>query len=194
MATDLYILTNAKFAVSESLEFFDIITSKLKALPLNRAQYMHKGKCLEVEGDWNYKVYQEEEDNYYSIWFDGPYAYFPKMFPNICYISTTFRYSTLYQIFEYNRVDSFRKDVFSIVKAVGGSEVIFVADNACDKLNGYLSMAWDNCPYEVIKAEMLKEFGQPVTDYSKLDYIKLNYQNITEFVFDDFKDLKQIGE
>ncbi len=196
MATDLYILTNAKFAVNERLEYFDSITNNLKAIPLKRAEYMHKGKWLVEEGDWSYQVHQEEDEgeNYYSIWFNGPYAYFPIMFPNICYIRTIFRYSTLYKIFESYWIDSFRKDIFSIVKAVGGSEVIFVADNACDKLNGYLSMAWANYPYEVIKAEMLKEFGEPVADYSKLDYNKLNYRNITEFVFDDFKDLKHAGK
>ncbi|MFV0505772.1 MAG: hypothetical protein ACK5L5_03540 [Bacteroidales bacterium] len=38
---------------------------------------------------------------------------------------------------------------------------------------------------------MIKEFGQPATDYSKLDSDKLDYDEITEFILDDFADLKK---
>jgi hypothetical protein len=193
MATDLYILTNAKFSPNQNLEYFDTITKKLKAIPLTRASYQHKGKWVEEEGDWSFNVEQEEDEGvkYFSVWYDGPYAYFPIMFPNICYISTIFRYSTLYHIHDSDWVDSFRMTIYNIIKALDGSEVIFVADNACDKLSGYLSMAWANYPYEEIKEKMFKEFGEPVTDYSKLDYKKLDYRNINEFVFDNFIDFKQ---
>lgn len=191
MATDLFILTNAKFSVDEKMAYFDKITQKLKAIPLNRTKSRRKGKWVEGKGDWSY--YLEKEDDmgipYFSIWFDGPYAYFPIMFPNICYIGTIYRYSTLYRVFLDEWVDSFRKNIYNIVTAVGGTEAIFVADNACNKLDGYLQMAWVNTPYETIKAEMIEEFGKPVTDYSLLDFNKLDYRNITEFILDDFNDL-----
>ena len=193
MSTSLYILTNAKFDLTENQEYFDNIQKKLQAIPLVRASYYRKGKFVTEDGDWNYEIQQEDDEglDYFSIWFNGPYAYSPILFPNICYISTIYRYSTLYQVKEHDWLDSFRKDIYNIIKAVGGTEVIFVADNACDKLDGYLSMAFENNSYETIKAEMLKEFGEPVTDYAKLDYSKLDYNNITEFFFDDFKDLSK---
>lgn len=51
------------------------------------------------------------------------------------------------------------------MKIIGGTEVIYLADNACDKLSTYLEcMAWENVPYEDIKEKMLQEFGQPLTD------------------------------
>ena len=51
-------------------------------------------------------------------------------------------------------------------------------------------MALQNVPYEEIKEKMILEFGNPVTDYSKLDSKKLNFGNITEFILDDFSDFK----
>ena len=78
---------------------------------------------------------------------------------------------------------------------MGGTEIIYVADNSCNKLGFYLEcMAMENIPYEDIKARMISELGNPVTKYSDLDYSKLTYANITEFFLDDFKDLKSNDE
>ena len=74
---------------------------------------------------------------------------------------------------------------------MGGSEIIYVGDNACDKLSGYLEgMAFNNISYEEIKEKMIKEMGQPVKQYDQLDYHKLSYKNINKFFLDDFSDLK----
>lgn len=51
-------------------------------------------------------------------------------------------------------------------------------------------MAWENVPYEDIKEKMIQEFGQPITDYSKLNYDKLTYRKINEFFLDDFSNFK----
>lgn len=190
MSTILHILTNSKLNGNESPEFFDNIKEKLRALPLERASYWYKGKLVKEVGDWSYEIEYEDkkEETQFNVSFDGPYSYFPTLYTNVGVISTIYRYSQLYEVYKNGWHKSFRKDIHGIIKAIGGSEIIFVADNACDKLNGYLAMAWENVPFEDIKNQMIKEMGAPVTDYSKLDFDKLNYRKITEFVFDDFKD------
>lgn len=103
-----------------------------------------------------------------------------------------YKYRLLYEIYEFDWFASFRNDLYNIVKIIGGTEVIYLADNACDKLSRYLEcMAWENFPYEEIKQKMIQEFGHPVTDYSKLNYDTLTYRKIEEFFLDDFSDLKQ---
>ena len=41
-----------------------------------------------------------------------------------------------------------------------------------------------------IKEKMIREMGEPITDYSKLDFDSLSYSSINEFFLDDFHDLK----
>jgi len=43
--------------------------------------------------------------------------------------------------------------------------------------------------YAEIRKKTQKDFGDPITDYVKLDKGTLDYSNIYEYFFDDFKDL-----
>ena len=91
-------------------------------------------------------------------------------------------------------LDSFRLSVFNVVKAIGGTEVIYLADNACDKLSSYLELrAFENVPYEDIKRDMIAVFGPAKRDYSLLNEDLLNYESINEFFIDDFEDLRAEG-
>lgn len=127
----------------------------------------------------------------YNISFEGPFNYWPQLYGNIGIIYTIHRYVLLYNIYSFDWFETFRKDLFNIVKIMGGTEVIYIADNGCDKLCTYLEcMAEENMPYEEIKQKMIDQFGQPITEYSKLNVEALSYESIKEFFLDDFSDLK----
>lgn len=150
-----------------------------------------KGEVVKEHGSWEYNIEGEEKDLLFNIDFSGPFHLQPQLYSNIGVIYTIYKYRLLYENYLLDWFDSFRNDVYDIVKVIGGTEVIYLADNACDKLSTYLEgMAWQNIPYEEVKQKMLQEFGQSVTNYSKLNYDTLMYSKIDEFFLDDFSDLK----
>ncbi|MDX2190323.1 MAG: hypothetical protein SFY32_10695, partial [Bacteroidota bacterium] len=141
-------------------------------------------------GDWSYRIHYDKSDPF-NVDYEGPFHIQPQLFSDIGILSTIYKYRLLYEIYEFDWFDSFRLDIFNIIKIIGGTEVIYLADNSCDKLGFYFEcMALENVPYEEIKKQMIIELGQPVTNYSKLNFDSLNYRNITEFFLDDFADLK----
>ena len=72
-----------------------------------------------------------------------------------------------------------------------GNWSYYIDEDDEDKLSRYLEhMAWENVPYQEIKEKMIQEFGQPITDYSTLDYDALTYRKIDEFFLDNFHDFK----
>jgi hypothetical protein len=83
----------------------------------------------------------------------------------------------------------FRKELFAIIKAIGGTEIIFLPDQSSDKLCHYFELFYENITYEEIKTKMMIEFKNPIKDYKMLDYEKLNYKTVNEFFLDDFEDL-----
>lgn len=194
MSTSLYILTNSKLKGDETSADFDNILSKLKELKLGKTSYVgSKGNLIQEIGDWSYEIEEDNEELeiIYNVSFNGPFSCTPNLYSNIGIIWTIYKYRLIYEIQEIYWFDEFRNEIFEIVKIMGGSEIIYVADNACDKLSGYLEgMAFNNISYDEIKELMIKEFGQPIKQYNQLDYHKLNYNNINEFFLDDFSDLK----
>jgi hypothetical protein len=190
MSTSLYAITNSKLTGKETEADFDRIMAEFKSLNLKRSSSLVKGKWIEDDDEWGY--YRDGCDDFSFIHFDGPCCYFMDLYLNAGKIYTIYRYSLLYQGKSFYWVDDFRKELFNIVKIMGGSEIIYLADNGCDKLNGYLCMLEDyNMSYEEIKEKMIQELGNPITDYKQLDYKRLDYKHITEFVLDDFSDLKK---
>ncbi|GGF72946.1 hypothetical protein [Wenyingzhuangia marina] len=190
MGTSLYLITNTKLTGEETKKDWNLILEKLKELNLEYTSLIKAdGTILKESGDWNYKV-NNYKDEPFSVEFLGPFNIEPILYQDIGIIDTIHRYSVLYKLSDLDWFHTFRKNLFDIVKVIGGTEVIYVADNSCDKLANYLyNMAWENVPYEVIKNKMIQDLGTPVTDYSKLNYDKLDYRNITEFFLDDFSDI-----
>lgn len=192
MGTSLLLLTNSKLTGNETKNDWDRIISQLEQLQLGVASYLNANhEYVEETGSWEYFIELEGKNTPFNVEFEGPHAIFPRLYSNIGVISTIYRFSLLYENYTLHWFNIFRTELYKVVKAIGGTEVIYVADNSCGKISKYLeSMAWENVPYEVIKERMIQEFGPPVTDYSKLDYGTLSYENINEFFLDDFSDLK----
>ncbi len=192
MATGLYLITNSKLTGKETQKDWERIVGKLDQLKMDTTSYVNaQNEIVKEYGSWSYDIEHEEEDLTFNVDLVGPFHIQPRLYSNIGVIYTIYKYTLLYEIYGCDWFGSFRKNLYNIVKIIGGTEVIYLADNACDKLSTYLEcMAWENVPYEDIKEKMLQEFGQPLTDYSKLNYNTLTYAKIDEFFLDDFNDLK----
>ncbi len=198
MSTSLYAITNSKLTGKETVKDYELIVEKLKALKLGKTSHIEytniakgKNKTIKEKGDWNYQIEEKNEYFPYSVSFQGPFDITPHLYNHICILHTIYRYSFIYETKTIKWFPKFRNELFQIVTIVGGTEVIWLADNSCDKVGGYLEgMAEEGEPYEKIKKKMIKEMGKPVTDYSLLNYDKLDYRNINEFFLDDFNDLK----
>lgn len=195
MATDLHAITNSKPLSSFSEQERTEVLKKLKALDWNRFRFPRiedrKEIWAEVQGEWEAEL--DEETEYPEIYYSSPYPISFYLKENLGIVSFIYKYRFLYDISnDDEEIIAFRKDLFHFVSIFGGTEVCFLADNACDKLSNFLELqVFENSYYDTIKTGLLKEFGKPVTDYRSLDYNTLSYRNITEFVFDDFKDLKK---
>lgn len=191
MATDLYAISNFVIPKEITFKFLDEKIKELEDLNLSVSSSLRIGEGGReyYEKDtqlWYYEV--DNEKGYLNIYFNGGYCYSITILPNIAFVSTIYRYRLLYDKVDW--FQQFREDLYNIIKVFGGSEIIYLADNCCDKLGTYFEcMVLENTPYKVVKEEMIAELGQPVTDYRKLDYNKLSYSNITEFVLDDFKNI-----
>lgn len=193
MGTSLHLITNSRLTGKETQKDWDKIVNELNQLKMDTTSYVNaNNEIIKEYGHWDYEIEVEEEDLPFNVDFCGPFHIQPRLYSKIGVIYTIYKYRLLYEIYDFDWFASFRNDLYNIVKIIGGTEVIYLADNACNKLSTYLEcMAWENVPYEEIKQKMLQEFGQPVTDYSKLNYDTLTYQKIEEFFLDDFSDLKQ---
>lgn len=189
MGEDLYAITNSKFTGNETKKDWDQILEKLKSLNLEKTLKVENDELIRMKGDWSYSINVDPELSF-LVDFEGPFQFNPLIYSNIGVIGTNLNYSILYHAHKLGSFNEYRRRLYDIVRVFGGTEVIFLAYEECDQLSRILDkMAYENVPYEEIKEKMILEFGNPVTDYLKLEYEKLNFGNITEFILDDFSDL-----
>ena len=190
MGEDLFAITNSKFTGNETEKDWDQILEKLKSLNLEKTLRVENDELIRMKGDWSYSINVNPELSF-LVDFEGPFQFNPLIYSNIGVIGTFLNYSILYHTQKLSLFNEYRRRLYDIVRIFGGTEVIFLAYEECDQLSHILDkMALQNVPYEEIKEKMILEFGNPVTDYSKLDSKKLNFGNITEFILDDFSDFK----
>jgi len=87
----------------------------------------------------------------------------------------------------------FSELTYRILKLFKGEEIIYLADNGCDKLHDYLNGIYEEkLSYSEVKKAMIKSNTPVITNYFELDYEKLNYRDIKQFMFDDLRHLKHI--
>lgn len=179
MSTELYAITNTTSINQNSIVELNKVLESLNQLN-NKTN------------SWKFEIEEELDFHPFNISFYNPnYSLQPTLYNNICVIKTTYNYNFIYQNYTIAWFEKFRNKLFSIIKSIGGTEIIYLAYGAPCKLSQYLEdMAWENESYEKIKKTLIQEFGQPITDYSKLNYSTLNYDSINEFYLDDFSDLK----
>lgn len=197
MATDLHIISNCRSFTKNSIEEHkDEFLAKLKVLKLDHITVIDSGK---LTGDWEYefpKIYCKKQDRVILdteakelISFDSPFVFNIRVYGNCIELITIYKYRFLYEDEKTDYINEFRKNIYDIISIFGGTEIIYLADNACDKLAEYLEcQVWEGVSYQDIKKDMLNKELPFVSDYNSLKLDDINYSNIKEIVFDDFKD------
>ena len=207
MATDLYLISNISNNKEDVLAKKEFYLKKLKKLKLVHISDFRDGKYREREGEWEYELpnqYDEPEDleqfpemvEKELLSFNSPFVFNIRVYENCLELTTIYKYRYLYEdeyrgsgMYEESLLE-FRKNIFDIITVFGGTEIIYLADNACDKLSTYLElMVWEGVSYSEIKQKMLLDDIPFVNDYNTLKLENLRYSKITEYVFDDFKDI-----
>ncbi|MEZ4801138.1 MAG: hypothetical protein R2797_00080 [Gelidibacter sp.] len=203
MATDLYIISNIETSKDEVLSNKDNYLMRLKALDLSHTYYPSLVDDREVwfksEGDWEYElptIYDDITDTLIPdgeakeiISFESPFVFSIRVYPDCLELTTIYKYRYLYEGGDYDALNDFRKNVYDIISIFGGTEIIYLADNGCDKLSRYLELeVWEGASYQSIKKDMLDKGLKFVSDYKTLKLDNLTYSNINEIVYDDFKD------
>ena len=187
MATSLHIISNTKTFSKELLKLEKhVILDKLRACNFDHARDAY---FQIMEGDWEIT---EEENEVELISYDGPFEFYIRLYENCLELVSFYKYSLLYETPNVYFFDEFRAKVNKIISIFGGTEVIYLADNGCDKLSYFLEIkVWEGVSYETIKKEMQKTNLPFINDYDSLKIENLSYKNITEFVYDDFKDFNE---
>ncbi|WP_304144572.1 hypothetical protein [Mesoflavibacter zeaxanthinifaciens] len=193
MSTSLYAISNIRTPENPSFQYLKEKTEALNAFNFGntfKTYSNENGKLITKTdaGSWYHE--STNENGFLEISFNGGSSYDITLMPNLGYISFLLKYKELYGLYKDSYLTKFRKELYQIVNLFGGSEVIFLADNGCDKLSYYLElMAWKNIPYQEIKQQMINDLGKPITNYTLLNESKISYKHITEFVMDDFLDI-----
>lgn len=205
MATGLYIISNIETSKEVIIAKKDNYLMQLKALGLSQTYYLRiiddREVWLKSEGDWEYEfptAYDDQTDSIIPdteteeiISFDSPFVFSIRVYPNCLELTTIYRYRYLYEDGNYDALNDFRRNVYDIISIFGGTEIIYLADCGCDKLSSYLELqVWEGISYQTIKKDMVDKGLKFVSDYTTLQHDNLSYANITEIVFDEFKDFK----
>ena len=205
MATDLYAISNIKTNKEEVLANKEIYLEKLKALKLEHITVFGRGK---LSGDWDYEfpyTYDDKLDKIIPdkeakelIFYTSPFEFDIRVYENCLELIIICRYRFLYED-EYRHLKfvqedllEFRKNIFDIISIFGGTEIIYLADNSCDKLGTYLELwVWEGKSYNDVKKDIIRNNLPFRNDYLNLKLKDLSYNNITEVIYDDFKDLRK---
>ena len=164
----------------------------IKLLELNIEpldEYDADGNRIKPTGDWKLDTFVDY-DGVFMVEFDGAFRYSITMYENIVTILCIHRYWILYDNYQTDGFVRFRKELYQITRVFGGSEGIYLPDNLC-KLSIYYELATQNTPYETIKTKMIKQYGKPVTDFSRLKTSDTECEKPTEFFLEKFEDLKR---
>ena len=180
MSTELFAITNTSLNGKDSFNEWEKIIENLNELKNDNSKI----------NKWNFEIEPELDIYPFNVSFYSSNNSQPTLYENICVIKTIYKYNLIYQNYTLDWFVNFRNELHQIIKILGGTEVIFLAYGAPNRLSHYLeNMAWENVSYEEIKTLLIQEFGQPITNYADLNLSKLDYKNIKEFFLDDFSDL-----
>jgi len=190
MSTILIPICNHNHSFAYINKTAEYILTGLNSLDFEKACYIStNNQVIQEEGEWDYQI-TENEITPICIEFSGPYSYFPTIYKECAEITTIYKLRLIYENYSVDWFDDFRKDIFKIVKLLGGDEVIYLADNNNKLATYYYGSVIEGVPYDKIKKSLIEEFGNPVTDFKDLNFDNLDYSNLTEFFLDKFLDLR----
>jgi|GEM_PF-7001437 len=190
MSTSLHIIFKSEIKDKTNFQLAEYVLPKLKALNIYPA-INHDGTIDVCEWTIQIDDYFKEENNLAIVNVNNPTPYpIISIYENCVSIYTIYRYSLIYQNYTLDWFNLFRKNIYKIIQQFKATEIIYLADNN-NPLCGFLEgMVQENVAYDIVKERMIKKFGQPITDYKKLNYDSLDYKKINFFFLDTFADLK----
>ncbi|MEZ4928591.1 MAG: hypothetical protein R2777_01060 [Chitinophagales bacterium] len=164
----------------------------LKELKIEKAVMNEKKE----EGDWEifcnqYEYIEEDYELQFHISFSGPFMYSIDIYEEIMVVYTFYRYRIIYESYNLYFFNDLREDLYAISKIFGATEMIWLADNATDISEYYELIDEKQISYKKIKNLLLHRFGAPVCNYHQLDYNRLRYYRLEEFIVDDFWALRK---
>ena len=170
MGIYLTAITNVSLPLNHGKAYYNEVQQKLQALNLSTTYRDHNGKECISDTPWHYYkelvwLESKNREEEAGIVFENPSWYTPTLYPEVGYFISGHRYSFLFDSMFYRGM---RPEIEKLVKALGGTEVIWLGDVA--PLCKYEELAYDaETSYEEIKALMLKELGPPITQHAELD-------------------------
>lgn len=186
MGITLTAITNVSLPPNHGKAYYNAVLEKLKALNLSTTYRDHNGKECINDTPWRYYkelvwLESKNREEEVGIVFENPTWYLPTLYPEVGYIISPDRYSFLFDSEFYQRT---RPNIEKVVKALGGTEVIWLGD--VTPLWKYEELAYDaETSYEEIKALLLKELGPPITQHSALDPNNDNHYFLDKFTLGD---------
>jgi hypothetical protein len=184
MGISLCAITNVSQTESISEILAEKILTQLKTVKLDHAQNVDGS--YDTEG-WSYILPDHLEIP--VIEFNSGFNFSPCVYQHSIEIGCIARYSLVYWNYKHNSFQKFREELYSIVKVLGGTEVIYCPDSIL-QLSFCLDEILEGGSYHDFKNNLILKFGNPVTDFAKLDYDQFCEKEIAEFFLDTFDDLK----
>lgn len=188
MGSRLLAICNNKPIENLNQELAESFLQKLNAFNFNRA--INYDGTVDMR-DWIYEFnLDENEENTLSIDFWGGYPYFPAIYKRIFEIGTIYHFDILYLNYQLDWFHNFRQELFGIAKLLGSTEAIYLADEGEVLGSIFQGLVIEGVPYEEVKNVLISQLGDPVKDFSKLNYETLGEKPINDFFLDEFVDLK----
>lgn len=198
MGSYLHIIANSKLTNKGDFKMWNKIVSQLNDLDLDTYS-VHDAKEVRklAKEEWKYKIddeYIEEYPESFNVYFYGPYTLCPELYTHITRISSFYKFGDLLDMFNKDSFHSFRKTLYQIITILGGTEVIYLAEERYGRISSILQEdVWEYVPYEAIKSKMYLEIGEPLKDFRLLTLREVRKQNPKDefFILDDFKDIRR---
>ena len=132
MGITLTAITNVSLPPNHGKAYYVAILEKLKSLNLSTTYINHNGKECISHSPWHYYkelvwLESKNREEEVGIVFENPTWYEPILYPEVGYIMTGHRYNFLFDAAFYQRT---RPNIEKVVKALGGTEVIWLGDVA----------------------------------------------------------------
>jgi len=205
MSTSLRVISNLSLSKTEVLKNKDLLVEKLNSI----GKTIPNSSLIKNQKKWTYEITGFNNDNLYLLKDSSPYIeffdfseiswFYISIYPECIILNSSLHYADLYRKFErdvflelpfqYEELKAFRTEIYQLISVFGGSEIIYLADNDCNKLNNYLNKIEEGVGYDEIKEQMKNDGTTIVRKYDQLDSAKLDYRKITAYFFDDLVDV-----
>jgi len=191
MATNLYAISNINLSKNEILENRESYLDQLEKLQLTPISVFQPDEGMKpLEGNWSCEFPTEMFDKF-VLRYDGVFEFDIEVYEHCLLLISVYEYRLIYELKDaFNQ--NFRTTVYNIISIFGGTEVLYLADNGCDKLTCVLeNQVQQGIGYYDVKEKLLEKGLQLKTNYFDLNIKDLNCSDTNEFMVDSFEMFKK---